>query len=112
MVEIAHIFSLSNRTYRYLFMVLIIALIGTGLATVALGLLAGDRAGESGTALAMKMLAYILVAPVADALCGPLFISPIQDFTFQPLHPPGGMLIFLYRCHCLLRKAISDVPDV
>ncbi|ADF64805.1 hypothetical protein SR80_20330 [Enterobacter hormaechei subsp. xiangfangensis] len=43
-----HIFSLSNRTYRYLFMVLIIALIGTGLATVALGLLAGDRAGGVG----------------------------------------------------------------
>jgi hypothetical protein len=39
-------------------MVLIIALIGTGLATVALGLLAGDRAGESGTALAMKMLIF------------------------------------------------------
>jgi hypothetical protein len=86
-----HIFSLSNRTYRYLFMVLIIALIGTGLATVALGLLAGDRAGESGTALAMKMLAYILVAPVADALCGPFYsYRPIQDFTFQPLHPPRG----------------------
>jgi hypothetical protein len=29
--------------------------------------------GESGTALAMKMLAYILVAPVADALCGPFY---------------------------------------
>jgi MFS family permease len=42
---------LSNRTYRHLFMAQVIALIGTGLATVALGLLAydlaGDRAGGS-----------------------------------------------------------------
>jgi hypothetical protein len=58
---------LSNRTYRHLFMAQVIALIGTGLATVALGLLAydlaGDRAGAVlGTALAIKMSAYILVA--------------------------------------------------
>jgi MFS family permease len=63
---------LSNRTYRHLFMAQVIALIGTGLATVALGLLAydlaGDRAGAVlGTALAIKMSAYILVAPVAAA---------------------------------------------
>jgi hypothetical protein len=64
---------LSNRTYRHLFMAQVIALIGTGLATVALGLLAydlaGDRAGAVlGTALAIKMSAYILVAPVAAPL--------------------------------------------
>ncbi len=64
---------LSNRTYRHLFMAQVIALIGTGLATVALGLLAydlaGDRAGAVlGTALAIKMSAYILVAPVARLL--------------------------------------------
>lgn len=63
---------LSNRTYRHLFLAQVIALIGTGLATVALGLLAydlaGDRAGAVlGTALAIKMSAYILVAPVAAA---------------------------------------------
>ena len=63
---------LSDRSYRHLFMAQIIALIGTGLATVALGLLAydlaGDRAGAVlGTALAIKMSAYILVAPVAAA---------------------------------------------
>jgi hypothetical protein len=58
MVEIATYFQSFNRTYRYLFMVLIIALIGTGLATVALGLLAGDRAGGVGNGAAMKMLAY------------------------------------------------------
>ncbi|EPF16834.1 Arabinose efflux permease [Cedecea davisae] len=64
---------LANRTYRHLFMAQVIALIGTGLATVALGLLAydmaGDRAGAVlGTALAIKMSAYILVAPFATAL--------------------------------------------
>ncbi|WEX12127.1 MFS transporter [Chelativorans sp. AA-79] len=63
---------LSNRTYRHLFSAQIIALIGTGLATVALGLLAFDLAGADagtvlGTALAIKMIAYVGVAPVAAA---------------------------------------------
>ena len=63
---------LSNRTYRHLFLAQVIALLGTGLATVALGLLAYDLAGANagavlGTALAIKMLAYIGVAPVAAA---------------------------------------------
>ena len=64
---------LANRTYRHLFFAQVIALLGTGLATVALGLLAFDLAGADagvvlGTALAIKMLAYIGVAPVAAAL--------------------------------------------
>ena len=64
---------LANRTYRHLFLAQVIALLGTGLATVALGLLAFDLAGADagvvlGTALAIKMLAYIGVAPVASAL--------------------------------------------
>ncbi|MBI0477106.1 MFS transporter [Sphingomonas sp. MA1305] len=63
---------LANRTYRHLFLAQVIALIGTGLATVALGLLAYDIAGGSagavlGTALAIKMVAYIGVAPIAGA---------------------------------------------
>ncbi|MFQ6242756.1 MFS transporter [Sinorhizobium meliloti] len=63
---------LRNRTYRHLFLAQVIALIGTGLATVALGLLAYDLAGEQagavlGTALAIKMIAYVGVAPVAAA---------------------------------------------
>lgn len=37
---------LADRTYRHLFMAQVIALIGTGLATVALGLLAFDLAGK------------------------------------------------------------------
>ena len=64
---------LTNKTYRHLFFAQVIALLGTGLATVALGLLAFDLAGSDagvvlGTALAIKMLAYIGVAPVAAAL--------------------------------------------
>lgn len=63
---------LKNRTYRHLFAAQVIALVGTGLATVALGLLAFDLAGENagavlGTALAIKMVAYVGVAPIASA---------------------------------------------
>ena len=63
---------LGNRTYRHLFFAQVIALLGTGLATVALGLLAFDLAGANagavlGTALAIKMVAYIGVAPIAAA---------------------------------------------
>ena len=63
---------LANRTYRHLFFAQVIALVGTGLATVALGLLAFDLAGADagavlGTALAIKMVAYIGVAPLASA---------------------------------------------
>ena len=61
--------SSSNRTYRHLFAAQVIALVGTGLLTVALGLLAfqlaGERAGAVlGTALAIKMIAYVTVAPM------------------------------------------------
>ncbi|ANZ39556.1 MFS transporter [Lentzea guizhouensis] len=68
---------LSNRTYRHLFGAQVVALTGTGLATVALGLLAHDLAGPDagavlGTALAVKMLAYVGVAPIAAAVLGAL----------------------------------------
>jgi len=63
---------LANRTYRHLFLAQVIALVGTGLATVALGLLAYEIAGANagavlGTALAIKMVAYIGIAPVVGA---------------------------------------------
>lgn len=63
---------LANRTFRHLFLAQVISLIGTGLATVALGLLAFDIAGGNagvvlGTALAIKMIAYIGIAPTAGA---------------------------------------------
>ncbi|MEV5878495.1 MFS transporter [Streptomyces sp. NPDC052101] len=64
---------LRNRTYRHLFTAQVIALVGTGLATVALGLLAYDIAGAGagsvlGTALAIKMGAYVAIAPAIGAV--------------------------------------------
>ncbi len=64
---------LADRTYRHLFAAQVIALLGTGLATVALALLAWQLAGEDaglvlGTALAIKMVAYVTLAPLAAAL--------------------------------------------
>lgn len=64
---------LSIRTFRHLFAAQLVALLGTGLATVALGLLAWQLAGADaglvlGTALAIKMIAYVMLAPLAAAL--------------------------------------------
>lgn len=64
---------LRNPTYARLFSAQIIALLGTGLLTVALGLLAYDIAGSDagavmGTVMAIKMVAYVLVSPVTTAL--------------------------------------------
>ncbi|MFE2305840.1 MFS transporter [Streptomyces sp. NPDC059411] len=64
---------LRDRTYRHLFTAQVVALIGTGLATVALGLLAYDIAGARagsvlGTALAIKMTAYVAIAPAIGAV--------------------------------------------
>lgn len=64
---------LRNPAYAKLFAAQVVALLGTGLLTVALGLLAFDLAGEDagvvlGTALAIKMVAYVGVAPLVAAL--------------------------------------------
>ncbi|WP_419799182.1 MAG: MFS transporter [Terasakiella sp.] len=61
---------LKNPAYRNLFGAQVTSLIGTGLTTVALALLAYDMAGENagqvlGTALAIKMIAYVCIAPIA-----------------------------------------------
>jgi MFS family permease len=68
---------LSNPTFRRLLAAQAVALTGTGLATVSLGLLAFDLAGDSagavlGTALAIKMVAYVTLAPLAAALAARL----------------------------------------
>lgn len=68
---------LAHHTYGRLFLAQIIALLGTGLLTVALGLLAFDLAGQRagavlGTALAIKMVAYVTVAPVVGAYAAQL----------------------------------------
>lgn len=63
---------LSDRTFRHLYLAQVVALLGTGLATVALGLLAFDLAGDGaamvlGTVFTIKMVAYVGIAPIAGA---------------------------------------------
>ncbi len=65
--------AMQNPVFRHLFAAQALALVGTGLATVALGLLAFRIAGADaglilGTALAIKMIAYVTLAPVAAAV--------------------------------------------
>lgn len=60
---------LSNSTFRWLFLSQLVSLLGTGLTTVALALLAydlspGQAGAVLGSALAIKMVAYLGVAPV------------------------------------------------
>ncbi len=64
---------LADSAYRRLFTAQVIALIGTGLTTIALALLAyalagGDAGTVLGTALALKMLAYVGIAPIVGAI--------------------------------------------
>lgn len=64
---------LQHRTFRRLFMSHIVALLGTGLATIAIGFLAVDIAGGNasgviGTILAIKMVTFLLVGPVAPVI--------------------------------------------
>ena len=59
--------------FRTLFTAQIIALIGTGLTTIALALLAFELAGNEasivlGTALAIKMIAYVIISPAITGL--------------------------------------------
>ena len=73
---------LRDSAYRRLFSAQVIALLGTGLLTVALGLLAFDLAGSNaglvlGTALTIKMLAYVGVAPVVSALTSRMPRKPL-----------------------------------
>lgn len=64
---------LRNTEFRKLFSAQVIALVGTGLSTVALTLLAYDLVGGNaaavlGTALAFKMVAYVVFAPIVGGL--------------------------------------------
>lgn len=64
---------LRNSAYAKLFSAQVVALLGTGLLTVALGLLAfdiasGDAGIVLGTALTIKMVAYVGFAPIVAAV--------------------------------------------
>lgn len=67
---------LRNIRFRRLLGARLVAPMGTGLATVALALLACDLAGEQagvvrGTALAIKRVVHVVLSPVAGALVPP-----------------------------------------
>lgn len=73
---------LRHRSFRHLLLAQVVALVGTGLATVALALLAYDLAGAQagavlGTALAIKMTVYVTLAPLAGALVPPRLRKPV-----------------------------------
>ena len=126
---------LSDRVYRKLFSAQVIALIGTGLSTIALSLLAYDLAGDNagvvvGIALALKMVAYVTISPLVAAWAGGIsrrrllvgldlaraslvFLIPFVDAIWQVY-----VLIFLINsCSAgftpTFQAAIPDVlPDV
>jgi MFS family permease len=94
---------LANRTYRHLFAAQALSLIGTGLTTVALALLAwelaGDRAGTVlGTALALKMVAYVVIAPIAGA--------------FAAQFPRRALLVVLDLCRAALVLLLPFVTEI
>jgi MFS family permease len=94
---------LADRTYRHLFAAQVLSLLGTGLLTVALGLLAFDLAGADagavlGTALAIKMVAYVGIAPVAGA--------------FVHLLPRRTLLVLLDLVRAAIALALPWVGEV
>lgn len=91
------------RDYRLLFSAQVIALFGTGLATVALGLLAYELAGEQagavlGTALTIKMVMYVVIAPLAAAYADRL--------------PRRALLVALDGARALVVLALPFVTEV
>jgi H+ antiporter protein len=94
---------LANRTYRHLLLAQVVALVGTGLATVALGLLAFDLAGGNagavlGTALALKMIAYIVIGPIVGAYADRL--------------PRRGFLVAMDLVRCAVALVLPFVDEV
>ena len=121
----------SNSVYLKLFSAQVIALSGTGLSTIALALLAYDlaegNAGEVlGIALALKMVAYVFIAPVVGGMAHLLprrslmiamdvvravlvLLLPFVDAVWQIY-----MLIFLINACAAAFKPIYQaiIPDV
>ncbi len=94
---------LANKTYRHLFAAQVVALFGTGLTTVALSLLAYQLAGGDagivlGTALALKMVAYVLIAPAVGAFAHRL--------------PRRGLLVCLDILRALLVLCLPFVTSI
>lgn len=88
---------LHDQTYRRLFVAQALSLVGTGLTTVALALLAYELAGQNagavlGTALALKMIAYVGIAPIVGAIAHRL---PRRAFLVILDLVRGGIVLFL-----------------
>lgn len=88
---------LRDRVYRHLFAAQALSLVGTGLTTVALALLAYDLAGQNagavlGTALALKMMAYVGIAPIVGAIAHRL---PRRGFLVALDLIRAGIVLFL-----------------
>ena len=65
--------ALRHRIFRRLFAAHVVALLGTGLSTIAIGFLVFDISGDGaaavlGTLLAIKMLTFLLIGPLAPAI--------------------------------------------
>ncbi len=94
---------LANRAYRRLFTAQVIALMGTGLSSIALALLAYDLAGGEagavlGTALALKMVAYVGIAPLVGGFAHRL--------------PRKGLLIALDLLRAALVACLPFVTEI
>ncbi|MGB3177245.1 MAG: MFS transporter [Albidovulum sp.] len=94
---------LSNRVFARLFGAQVTALLGTGLLTMALALLAYDLAGLQGGlvlgfALTLKMVAYVAIAPIANAVLGGL--------------PRRGLLVTLDLIRAALALCLPFVTEV
>jgi MFS family permease len=88
---------LKDQRYRRLFTAQVVALAGTGLTSVALALLAYDLAGGEagvvlGTALAIKMVAYVGIAPIVGGLAHRL---PRRGFLIGLDLARAGCVVFL-----------------
>ena len=76
---------ITNPSFRKLFTAQVIALVGTGLSTVGLSLLAYNLAGKNagavlGIALACKMIAYVFFAPIVGGLAHRFSRKPFLIF--------------------------------
>ncbi|MEP4507316.1 MAG: MFS transporter [Paracoccaceae bacterium] len=89
--------AMANPIYRRLLLAQVFSVLGSGLTTIALGLLAFHLSGENagavlGTALALKMVAYVGLAPIAAAISERL---PRKPFLISLDLARAGMVLFL-----------------
>ena len=102
-----------NTTYVKLFSAQLISLIGTGISSLCLAFLAWDLAGSSassviGTTLAIKIFAYVVLAPVFGAYIHKLPCKQVMVF----LDLFSRHFIFLYAlCYASLANLFINVSD-